>query len=457
MKRPLRSLLFQFTSTTLLFCAVAAGTRGESASTTNWPQFRGPQACGVAQGCTTPTTWDLKSGANIRWRTPIPGLGHSSPIIWGDRLFVTTATQKDPAPLKVGLYGDIASVQQNDPQEWRLLALDKAKGKILWNTLAIEAVPRVKRHPKSTHCRSTPATDGKHIIAIFGSEGLFCFDFDGKLLWKKDLGPMDSGYFAVPSAQWGFASSPVIYDDRVIVQCDVLTKPFIAAFTLKDGQEVWRTPRQDVPTWSTPTVSVTPERRQVLVNGWHQTGGYDLDTGRQLWRLDQGGDIPVPTPIVDSGLVYLTSAHGAARPIRAVRLDATGDVTPPRISATNSNIVWVQPRQGNYMQTPIIVGDALYACFDAGILSCFDARTGIIRYSERLGSGGQGFTASPVAADGKIYFTSETGNVYVIPATGSFSVLATNHMDETCMATPALSAGAVFYRTRENLIAIGRP
>ena len=184
---------------------------GINMSAGNWAQFRGPQASGVDTNAPVPTRWDVEKGENIRWRAPLPGLAHASPIIWNDRVYVTTSARPGKADLKVGLYGEIASANDQEPHQWRLLAVDKATGKIVWDKLGHEATPRVKRHPKSSHCSSTPATDGRHIVAIFGSEGLFCFDMQGQLVWKKDLGPMDSGYFRVPTAQWGFASSPVIH------------------------------------------------------------------------------------------------------------------------------------------------------------------------------------------------------------------------------------------------------
>jgi outer membrane protein assembly factor BamB len=279
--------------------------RGAANMDTNWPQFRGPQARGVSEGHPTPTTWNTITGENILWQTPIPGLGHSSPIIWSNCVFVTTAVAPGASELRVGLYGDIASVNEQQPQQWCLLALDKATGRVLWNTRAQESIPRLKRHPKASHCNSTPATDGQSLAAIFGSEGLFCFDLAGNLRWSKDLGPMNSAFFASPTAQWGFASSPIIHEGKVIVQCDVITNSFIAAFALADGRELWRTPRRDVPTWSTPAVVAHAGRLQVLVNGWRHSGGYDLATGRELWKLDGGGDIPVPTPIVAHGLAYL--------------------------------------------------------------------------------------------------------------------------------------------------------
>jgi outer membrane protein assembly factor BamB len=427
-----------------------------SAAAADWPQFRGPQACGVDSAAPAPVRWNVEKNENVRWRAAIPGLAHSCPILWGDRVYVTTAVQSGKAELKVGLYGDIEPVAAEGPQQWRLLALDQSTGKVLWDKVAHEALPRSQRHPKASHCNCTPATDGRCIVAILGSEGLFCFDMEGKPLWKKDLGPMDSGYYRVPSAQWGFASSPVIYDGKIIVQCDVQTNSFIAAYELLRGTELWRTPRQDMPTWSTPTVAQAGDQTVVLVNGWHHTGGYDFKSGKEVWRLDGGGDIPVPTPIVANGLAYFTSGHGNLRPMRAIRLEARGNVTPPNPDGTNSAIAWVHARQGNYMQTPIVVGENVFACFDIGLLTCFDAKTGAVRFSERLGNGSEGFTSSPVSDGRHLYIASETGNVYVVPAQSTFSVVATNKMGETCMATPAISSGTLFYRTRTQLVAIGK-
>jgi outer membrane protein assembly factor BamB len=423
-----------------------------------WPQYRGPAASGLDSSVALPTTWNPATGENVRWKTPVPGLAHSSPIIWGDRVYLTTAVQASAAPLKVGLYGNIEPVKENEPVQWRLLALDARTGRVVWNVAAHEAVPRVSRHPKGTHCNSTPATDGRRIVAIFGSEGLFCFDTDGRPLWKKDLGPMDSGYFQVPTAQWGFASSPVIHDGKVIVQCDVQKDSFLAVFDLADGRELWRTARSDVPTWSTPTVVTAAGRTQIAVNGWHHTGGYDFATGRELWKLDGGGDIPVPTPVAAHGLIYFTSAHGRLRPMRAIRADATGDLTPSDSGAPNpasAAIAWNHDRKGNYMQTPIVVGDLLFGCADIGLLTCFDAKTGEIRYSERVSKSSEGYTSSPVSDGRHLFLASELGNVHVIPATATFSIAATNALGETVLATPAIAAGTLFIRTHEHLFAIG--
>lgn len=424
------------------------------ATAANWPQFRGPEAAGLDASAPTPLRWKIQTGENIRWRTPIPGLAHSSPIIWGNIVYVTTVVGPGNQDLKVGLYGDIEPADDQESHQWRLLALEKDTGRIMWDRLGYEGIPRGKRHPKSTHCNSTPATDGQRIVAIFGSEGLFCFDRAGKLLWKKDLGPMKSGYYVVPSAQWGFSSSPVIHDGKVVVLCDVLGDSFLAEFDLADGRQLWRTARHDVPTWGTPAVARAGARTEILVNGWHHSGAYDFADGSEIWKLDGGGDVPVPTPIVAGGLAYFTSGHGSQRPMRAVRLD-DHHLTVTFAGVTNPGVAWQQERKGNYMQTPIVVGDFLYGCLDNGIVTCFDAKAGAIRYSERLGNGTEGFTASPVSDGRNLYFTSEIGDVYVIPANGRFLVAATNTLNETCLSTAAVSDGALFYRTRRELLAIG--
>lgn len=438
----------------LLLAAMLIWSMNLSDARADWPQYRGPSASGVASGAALPSSWNVETGENVRWHTPIPGLAHSSPVIAGDRVYVATAIASKEAELKVGLYGDIGSANDDEAQEWRLLALDKNTGAVLWNQLALKAVPKVRRHTKASHCNSTPATDGRHIVAIMGSEGLFCFDTEGKLLWRKDLGPMDSGYFASPTAQWGFGSSPILHEGKVIVLCDVQKDSFIAAFDVLDGRELWRTGRKDVPTWGTPTLVKTEQRAQIVVNGWHETAAYDFATGAKLWTLDGGGDIPVPTPIFAHGLLYLTSAHGSWRPIRAIRPEATGDITPEDPGSTNAHIAWAHGRKGNYMQTPIVVGDLLFACNDLGIVTCFDAKSGTIHFSERLSQRGQGFTASPVSDGRHLYFTSEVGNVFVVAAEAKLRIMGPHPLPETCMATPAISDGMLIYRTRHSLIAL---
>ncbi|MBI3880508.1 MAG: PQQ-binding-like beta-propeller repeat protein [Verrucomicrobia bacterium] len=426
-----------------------------AAADSNWPQFRGPHASGVSDDA-APTTWNVETGENVRWQTPIPGLGHACPIIWGEHIYLATAVRPGAkADLKIGIYGAGDSYKEKEPHQWRLLCLDRATGKILWDKPGHESVPRQERHTKASHCNSTPATDGRRIVAIFGSEGLFCFDMDGNRLWHRDLGKMDAGPWDSPGLQWSFAASPVLHEGRVIVQCDVLSEQFLAAYDAADGRELWRTPRKEVANWCTPTIATHAGRAQVIVNGWKQIGGYDFASGRQLWTMEGGGDIPVPAPLVAHGLAFFTSAHGKFRPLRAVRLGASGNITPPEVGATNHAVMWSHPRLGSYMQTPIVVGDRLWSCDWMGVLTCVDARTGRLHYSERLCKGGQAFTASPVAAKDKLYFTSESGDVFVVPASENFQVLATNQMGGLCLSTPAVSAGTIYFRTTEKLVAVG--
>ncbi|MFA9454089.1 MAG: PQQ-binding-like beta-propeller repeat protein [Candidatus Aminicenantaceae bacterium] len=420
----------------------------------NWPGFRGHNADGIAEGYKTPISWNVDSSQNIKWKTDIPGLGHSSPIVWGDRIFVTTAISGLENPeLKVGLYGSINPVEDDTVHEFKVYCLDKKTGRILWEHTAHKGVPKVKRHPKATHANSTPATDGKHVLAFFGSEGLFCYDMDGKPLWKKDFGVLDSAFFMVPTAQWGFASSPVIHEGVVIVQADVMKDSFLAAFEVETGKEIWRTPRGDVPTWSTPTIHVGEEKTQVIVNGFKHIGSYDFKTGEEIWNLGEGGDIPVPTPVVAHGLVFINGAHGKFSPIYAIKLEARGDISLEPGATSNEFVVWSIRRGGAYMQTPILYGEYLYNLRGNGALECYDAKTGERLYRGKLGEAAS-FSASGVAADGKLYLPSEQGDIFVVKAGKEFELLGSNAMHDILMATPAISEGILFIRSHHYLFAI---
>lgn len=442
---------------TSLFLVGAALAGAESARPgVDWPSFRGISARGVAEGYPAPLRWNSEAGENVRWTTQIPGLGHSSPVVWGNLVCVTTAVgDKSKQDLKVGLYGDIQPVQDDAVHSWKVYCLDKGTGAVRWEQTATTGVPRVKRHPKSTQANPTLATDGQRIVALFGSEGLHVYDLEGRLLWKKDLGLLVSGFFRVPEAQWGFASSPVLHEGRVVVQADVQKDSFLAAFDAARGKELWRTARSDVPTFSTPTIHAEGARTQVIVNGWKHIGGYDATTGKELWRLSGGGDIPVPTPVVADGLVFITNAHGGAAPIYAIRTGATGDVSLAEGKTENPQVAWSLDRAGAYMQTPLVYKGLLYNCRDNGVLSVYEAKTGRRLYQQRLGEGGSGFTASPVGADGKVYFTSEEGEVFVVKAGPDFELLARNRLGEVALATPAVSEGVLFFRTRGHLMAVG--
>ncbi|NRA94998.1 MAG: PQQ-binding-like beta-propeller repeat protein [Planctomycetes bacterium] len=428
----------------------------------HWPQFRGARAQGIAEGFATPASWDVSKGKNVLWKTPVPGLAHSSPVVWGDRMFVTTTVRKGAKASLESLYGSEGygrgdSVKNEPEHDYLVYCLDKNTGKVKWKSSARAGVPKVKRHPKSSHANPTPACTAERVVVSFGSEGLYCYDHNGKLIWMRDFGVLNSGAPGNRDKngyQWGFASSPIIHKDRVYVQCDHEGDSFVAALRIKDGKDIWRTARDENSTWCTPTVHETGAngRPQLLVNGYKHIGGYDLENGKEMWKLVGGGDVPVPTPVVAYDLVFLTSAHGRSRPLRAVKVTASGTVGND--ADEDDNLVWYQRRRGVYMQTPLVHDGLLYACSDGGILSCYDARTGENHYRERLGSGRTGFSGSAVYADGKLYLTGESGEISVVKVGATFELLATNEMGETCMSTPAISEGTLFFRTREHVVAI---
>ncbi len=434
----------------LLFTMIAT----PAVAQTNWPQFRGAQSAGVAEGAALPVEWDAGSGAGVKWRAEAPGLGLSSPVIWGDKLFLTTAvSDSDGAGFRTGLYGDIGSVADDSEHVWKVLAFDKNSGELLWETEAHRGKPAVKRHEKSSHANATVATDGEKLVAFFGSEGLYCLDLDGGILWKKDFGVLDAGYFQVPEAQWEFGNSPVIHDGKLVVLADVQGGGFLTLLSLEDGREIWRTPRGDVPTWGAPLVVETGARTQIVVNGWKHAGGYDFETGEELWRVDGGGDFPVPTPIYGEGRFYLTSAHGPMAPVYAVPEGMRGTVELGEYDS--EELAWRAKRQGAYMATPLLYDGLLYVVRWNGILVAMRPESGEVVYRKRLAPGA--YTASPAAGDGKIYITDEEGGVTVIRAGEDYERLARNKLGEATLASPAISDGVIFFRTERSLIAVAAP
>lgn len=426
----------------------------------NWPSFRGSEASGTAAG-SPPLTWNAspKVGPdkNILWKTPIPGLSHSSPIVWDNQVFVATAVSSaGEAPLKVGLYGSGDSADDDVEQRWVVYALDKKTGKILWEKTACQGAPRARRHPKATHANTTLATDGKHLVAFFGSEGLYAYDLKGELLWKKDLGVLDNGPQNTP-LQWGYASSPLIFKGKLIVQADQKKGSFLAVYALEDGKELWRTSRDGVCTasWATPNVVETADRTQIVCNGFPFIASYDFTTGKELWRLKSAGDLPTPTPIYAKGLIFVTNAHGGGAPLYAVRPEATGDISLAEGQTSNAGVAWCEPKNGAYMQTPIVVDDLIYSCSDYGVLKAFDVATGKLQYAQRVGTGlVGGLTASPIAAGGKIYFSSELGQVFVVKPGRSYELLASNSLGEVLMASGAISENVLYFHTRRHVVAV---
>ena len=443
---------------TVLACLVPTLAAAESARPgVDWPSFRGPVASGVSDGFAAPEKWDAAKGEGVLWKTAIPGLAVSSPIVWGDRLFVTTAVSSDPkAVFRHGLYGDVEPSKDVTSHSWRVLCLDKKTGKVLWEQVAHKGVPKTKRHPKSSQASATPATDGKIVVAHFGSEGLYAYDMQGKLLWKRDLGVLNAGWFYDPDYEWGVASSPILWNDLVIVQCDIQKGSFIAAFRAKDGEPVWRTERDEIPSWPTPTVAEIGGKAELVTHATKFIRGYDPKTGQELWRLGPNSEVTTPTPIVAHGLVYVTNGYRGIQPIYAIRLGGKGDLTLPEGKDASDFVAWSKKKGGPYTPTPVVYGDQLYAVSNNGVFTCWDAKTGAQVYQQRIGDGGA-YSASPVAADGKIYLSMEDGEVNVVKAGTEFQLLSRNPIGEVLMATPAVSEGVLYVRGMQSVFAIGTP
>ena len=423
----------------------------------SWPSFRGRHASGIADGQNLPDQWNGKTGENILWRTPVPGLAHSSPVVWGNRIFVTTAVSSDPkASFRPGLYGDGDASKDRSAHRWMIYALDKRSGKILWEKVAYEGEPIEKRHIKSTYANSTPVTDGRIVVAWFGSQGVYAYDVNGKFLWKVNMGRVDMGAYDIPTYEWGPASSPIIWKDLVIIQCDTQTDSFLIAFNADTGKAVWKTKRDEIPSWGTPTVATTSKGEELIANASNFIRGYDPRTGKELWRLGRSSKITAPTPIFADDMLVVASGRGPERPIFVVKAGARGDLTLPEGRTSSDTVIWSRTGRGSYMPTPLIYNGILYVLANNGTLDAYNLKTGDELYRQRLPLVGSGFSASPVASDGKIYLSNEDGEILVVAAGEKFNHIATNSMGELLMATPALSDGVMYVRSAGSLFAVGR-
>lgn len=454
----------------------------------NWAQFRGNGARGIADGQTPPMQWKVTAKGedeNLLWKQDIPGLGHSCPVIWDNKLFITTAhSEKGNDDIRTGLYGDVDSVEDDSIHQFKIYCLDKSTGKILWEKIAVERKPSVKRHLKSTHANPTCATNGKYVIAFFASEGLYCYTTSGEFVWKKDLGRLDSGWFFDSGYEWGFASSPVIHKNRLVIQCDIQKDSYIAALDLETGAPIWKTKRDEIPTWSTPTIHDTGDMQMVITNGTKAARAYDLENGQELWSVSGNSEIAVPTPMVAHGIAYVTSGYRPIQPIWAVKLSARGKLVPQKKSsavkkkasgeeaadkkegqkdgdassvetlAQDTNpFAWYRSKGGPYMPTPVIYGDYLYLIGNSGVLACHQAKTGERVYRKRVGNRAS-FTGSPIAADGHLYFTSEEGKTFVVKAGPEFELVSTNEIDQAVLSTPAISESVFYIRAQNSIFAL---
>lgn len=466
--RNLRSLAFP----TLSAMAIAlASTAVVAIETDNWPSFRGADALAVADNDPRlPVSWSTTE--NVAWKTPIDGLGWSSPVVWGDKVFVTTVVSdgeiEEP---RMGLYFPYGSPESGglptkdgqlkkidpDTHHWVVLALDFETGKIVWQTEVNTAVPTFDRHLKNTYASETPVTDGERVYAYFGNVGVFAIDMQGELVWEKRFEARKT------RLGWGTAASPVIHEDTLFVVNDNDDQSFLTALDTATGKEKWRVDRAEGTNWSTPFVWKNSQGNELITAGSDQVRSYDLD-GNELWHFTGMDSIAIPQPFSQHGLLYVTSGYvgDKIKPVFAIRPGASGDITLEEGMQSNEFIVWYQDGAGPYHPTPLVYGDVYFTVLDMGFYTVHDAKTGEELYftdsqkqnkevRRRIGRGTGGFTASPWAYNDRIFMISESGDTYVIDTKDNYEVVATNSLDEVAMSTPAVARGSLFIRTRSHL------
>ena len=418
----------------------------------NWPQWRGPGGNGVSYEKNLPTEWsDTK---NIQWKTEIPGRGHSSPIIWDKKIFLTTSIEGPIVPgakavthIRRGQeYRHPDSVGGDHSYTIKVLCLDRDTGKILWEKTAYEGAVYDDRHRKNTFASGTPVTDGKYVWTLFDAEGVYCYDFDGKLVWKTSL-----GRFA--KMGMGNGMSPVLYENLLILQCDQEDGgpgSFITALDKLTGKEVWRVARTQRKTWATPVLVRTQERTELIASGAESTVSYDPATGKELWQCEGVVSHAIPSAVTGHGMVFVSGgSSGQPKLAIGIRLGGSGNLkgTP--------YVVWKYNKGTAYVPSPILYGDYLYLMTDAGLVTCLEARTGAVKYEGGRVPVPATFSASPVAFDDKILLTSEDGDTFVLKAGSTHEVIRTNSLGEPVFASIAIGAGKLFIRGAKHLYCIG--
>ena len=440
--------------------ASTGGPRRDSGDNGDWPMFRGPRGSGIGQGASPPLRWDCSTGENVRWRLELPGLGLSSPVIHSGRVFITTAIDRKRQPVNEPVIDaptlmrdiDMRSTEDSAVKDWLVLCVDIKSGEIQWSTTVHSGTPRPLRHAQNSFATPTPVIQRGRVVAMFGAEGMYCLDLEGRVIWQRDFGELAVGSYENRAFQWGYASSPTAFEGLVFVQGDVDTKPFLMALDLESGREVWRVERSDLPSWSTPVVQTGWGEPQLIVNAPFYVAAYAAATGHLIWKLYWGMEITEPTAVCSLDFVFVACGKGRTSPIFAITRDAMGDITPRQGAAESTGVRWRSTKGGPNTTTPICYDGYLYALSDFGILRCFRADSGVVAYEHRIV--GQAFQASPVAIDGKLYFTSVTGRVFVVAAGPEFNLLAESGLGETCQATPAISDGKIIFRTRKALYCI---
>ncbi|HJQ69837.1 MAG TPA: PQQ-binding-like beta-propeller repeat protein [Blastocatellia bacterium] len=417
----------------------------------NWPQFRGPQSMNVADDPKLPDTWSATE--NVAWKTDIPGVGWSSPVVWGNKIFITSVISKGEleAPKK-GLYFGGERKASTDEHRWMVYCVDWKTGKILWEREAYKGVPPSSRHLKNSYASETPVTDGERVYVYFGNVGLFSYDMNGKPLWEKRWGPFKTRY------GWGTAASPVLHKDRVYVVNDNDDQSFIVALDKKTGNQVWRVEREEGSNWATPYIWENELRTEIITPGTKKVRSYDMN-GKLLWELVGMSSISIPTPFSKFGLVYITSGYvmDQLRPVYAIRPGAAGDISLKEGERGNQHIAWFQPQAGPYNTTPVVYGETYYTLLDRGFFTAHDAKTGKEVYGkQRIDPAAGAFTSSPWAYNGKIFCLSEDGDTFVIQAGAEYKLVGKNSLGEMCMATPAIAQGSLIIRTASRLYRISK-
>lgn len=413
-----------------------------SAQTKNWPQFRGASVDGLGEGKTLPESWSTTE--NVVWKVDTPGWGWSSPVVWDKRIFLTAAVHDGPRDkMWAGGYPG-GFVKPTDEHRWMTYCLDFDTGKTLWEREAHKGMPPQARHPRNSYASETPVTDGERLYVYFGDIGIFCYDLDGKKLWEKR-------WESYPTrGNWGTGTSPVLHKDRLIIVNDNETSSFIVAFDKLTGKQLWRVERAEKSNWATPYIWENEKRTEIVTIGMNRARSYDLD-GKVLWELSGTSGLVSQIPMSKHGLLYLGAGYHYG-PIYAIRPGATGDISLKEGEMSNKWIAWSQPRGSSIHPGYLISGERLYVLFDAGLLSCSNAKTGETIFGrERLDTGGGRFYASPWAYNGRVFLLNEDGTTWVIEDDSKFNVLRKNKLDDFAWATPAISQGSLFLRTYTKL------
>ena len=420
----------------------------------NWPQFRGADSSGVGQDHPgLPDTWSATE--NVVWKTDVAGRGWSSPIVWGDKIFLTTVVNTgESEPPKKGLYfgGDRKEPPQTE-HIWKVICLDLKSGRVVWDTVCHQGVPATPMHVKNSYASETPVTDGNYVYTYFGNVGLFCFSMDGELVWSKQMEPKKT------ANDWGTAASPILFDGRLYLVNDNHEDSTLTAMNAETGEQIWQVVRDERSNWSTPYVWQNELRTEIITPGTKRIRSYDLD-GNLLYELGGASSITIATPYSRFGLLYVSSGYvlDSKKPLFAILPGAKGDISLEDGKTSSEYIAWSQPKAAPYNPTTIVYGDYLYSLLDQGFLACYDAKSGEEVYSKQRIPNGRAFTSSPWAYNDKLFCANEDGVTFVIQAGPEFKVCGPNELQEEdmCMATPAIVGAKLLIRTAARLYCLSK-